>query len=248
MRSTNELVSIVTPVKITHNSQLSMLRRLLISINSQNYKKIELIISADESEKCHQEIIAQFEKQLNIKSFYDAPLGISANTNYAVSKASGSIIKILYQDDFLANKNAIARIERMLNNSDHAWLLSSSNHFFETTGRTEKKMVPRFAPELFQGRNTISSPSVVSFKAKKFVPFSSELQVVLDIEWYVRMLHHFGHPLIDKKVSITNGVHEYQAQNFLKSKSSRELELLRNMHSAGLYASTGIQKNCNCTH
>ena len=223
-----------------------MLRRLLKSVQMQNYRNVEVILTLDESQNNLDKVIAEFEKDVKISSFYDAPLGISANTNFAVSKARGSIIKVLYQDDFLSDKYVITRIVRKFKRSGKSWLLSGSNDFYENTGKFSKRIIPKFSHELFEGKNTISSPSVASFRAEKFVPLSVELNMMLDIDWYLRMLHNFGPPIVDRRISVTNGVHNYQAQRAFQKGLLLELELMRSMHDEEITFVHNVLKDCKC--
>ena len=79
------------------------LNQLLI----QDFKNFEVIVS-DQSKNNEIKVLCdRYKNSLNLKYYpnTDGKKQASANTNYAMKKASGDIIKILFQDDYLFSKN-----------------------------------------------------------------------------------------------------------------------------------------------
>ena len=92
------------------------------------------------------------------------------------------------------------------------------------------------------GNNTFSSPSVAIFYRECFVPFDTRLSYLVDCEWYVRMIHNFGSPVLRKSLDIVNRLHESQATHDFKHLLSREIPIAKSSHSALDLRS----KECSC--
>lgn len=134
----------------------------------------------------------------------------SANLNFAFSKSSGEIIKILFQDDFFMDELALARIvARFDENPRSMWLVSGCSHsldglsFFAT-------MVPRYHNDIHLGSNTISSPSVLSLRRSAWLGFDTRLRWLLDVDYYKAMHDAFGAPIIVNESLVANGIGHHQ--------------------------------------
>ena len=75
----------------------------------QNFKNFEVII-ADQSKNDKIKLLSEkYQDQLNLKYYLNSTgkKQCAANTNYAMEKASGKIIKIIFQDDYLFSNDAL---------------------------------------------------------------------------------------------------------------------------------------------
>jgi hypothetical protein len=221
------------------------LHQLLDTISSQTFEDFELVVSLDSRSPLPfnlSELPSSLLNKCRLKFLPSAETGISANTNFSINAASGKYIKIMFQDDLFADSESLYKIIRALDVSQRAWLISASDHFDERTKLRGPVFTPRLKKGLFRGINSISSPSVVALRSSAFLEFECSLSLMMDCEWYVRMVHNYGKPVILEEVTVINRLHSNQAQRLLDSTLADEIETLRKLHNK-----TGMRKTgCLC--
>lgn len=129
--SNTPLVSIVV---LTYNSGKFVLETLN-SILSQDYPRIELLVSDDGSKDNTCEIVEnwilenskQFERCNLIKSFYNR--GTCSNYNQGVFNSHGDYIKTIDGDDILNSNHAISDYVAYIKNSNHEICISDVEVF-----------------------------------------------------------------------------------------------------------------------
>lgn len=238
-------ISICIPVHLRHDSDLYFLKEAMESIRIQDFKNHETILSVDQATNSQIDEIEKFisETQFaNAKIYLSFGRGISRNLNNAVKRANYEIVKILFQDDFLTDSKSLSRTAKKLVLSNQKWLVSSSAHLFVDEPSRKWILKPNFSVSIMNGKNTVSGPSVVTIFKSAFLPFDENLELMMDCEWYVRNIHHYGFPAILRKPSVTNRVHANQHQNVVGKDLRAETELLRSRHDK-----TELSKgNCSC--
>ena len=121
--------------------------------------------------------------------------------------ASGRILKILFQDDFLCSDTALEQIAAGFADPAQKWLLCGSGVCRD--GKTvENPMVPQLNPRLRFGRNTVSSPSVLALRAEVGLHFDESLIWLMDVEFYDRCAQQLGAPVILPETLVANRLHE----------------------------------------
>ena len=237
------LISVVTPVHISTQDQLDYLRKLIYSFSKQTYKKKELIISDDLSDPRVEEICNKLKTpKLNVRYIPSPEKGISKNTNFAISKAHGKLVKILFQDDFFTNRFALLLTWIRLCLSRKYWHVSGSINFQQSTHQFINRFKPRMSNALLDGKNYISSPSVVTFKSVALVDFCPNLDYLMDCEWYLRMSHNYGTPIFGKCTFIANRLHADQATSWAREKLQSESSFSKKLHDETRMDS----RNCKC--
>lgn len=195
--------------------------KCLDSIISQSYENIEVVITdnSDDDE------IRRFTERyaMPIKFFKNPKKGICPNTNEAIKRATGSIIKVLYMDDQLASKNALQLIvEAFSADKTRYWLVTACEH---THGKDRfNKIVPKYSDSLKKGVNTIGAPSVLAFRNDNPLLFNENLTWVLDCDLYCRLFNCHGEPIILKDVGVLIGIHAGQATNIIDDETKRKEE------------------------
>ncbi len=227
-------ISICIPVFLRQESDLPFLRELLQSIRSQSFKQYEVVLCEDSKSRLHLQDLDLTEfgflkDELTILK--SETTGISANTNSAVRFAKGKYIKLMFQDDLFAHPSALKNIFAALEISNKKWLLCGSDHLDQITGNFGPIMVPKLRKTLFEGINSVSSPSVVAFDRDYFLDFSNLLSLMMDCEWYIRMVHNFGQPIILRRRTVINRLHTNQAQHSLKTSLKSDLNIVSSLHS-----------------
>lgn len=184
-------LSIVTP---THDipEREFFLNRIQQSLESQTFQDFEWIVTNEGT-------------------------GMAPNTNAAIKKAKGEIVKILFMDDFLAHPHAL---QNLADNFTGRWLATGCNH---TDGiHTFNPHIPEWNDRMKEGINTIGSPSVVAFENNEPLLFDENLSFMLDADLYVRLFERYGYPTLMDSIDVTIGLHPMQTTNVLSDNEKQE--------------------------
>lgn len=227
-----EFISVCVPVSIRHESQIQYFIELMDSLINQNYDLKEILVSDDQGTKEIEYICAKLrDSGINIQYTISNYTGIANNLNHCISMAKGDLIKIMFQDDFFITGNALSHIQETMSRAESSWYVSACNHYSQEKAIYFEDFFPKKSNRLLDGANSISSPSVVTFKSDQFLPFSDKLTYLIDCEWYLRMTHNFGLPIFDRELLISNRIHSDQATHWAKFKKDDEVVLSKLMHT-----------------
>src|SRR3990167_8882672 len=96
-------ISVCIPTYEMRGEAKKMLSRSFNMFKRQTLKDFEIVISDNSENDIVKNLCASPEyRSLNIKYLKNTRKGASTNTNNAMKKASGKLIKILHMDDYLA--------------------------------------------------------------------------------------------------------------------------------------------------
>lgn len=231
------LVSICIP---TYNGA-DYLAEALESVKNQTYKNIEVIISDDDSKDETLRICESFKAEVNfpVQIISHKPSGIGANWDNCVKDANGNYVKLLFQDDLLAEdciekmmavlikeKLDIVVCKRQIIDSDGKdlktdWLQRFGDlqkSFGIETGdfyRFTKKDLINIGKKQPNHFNFIGEPVTALFTKKLYGDigdFSSPLKQYLDLEYWLKVLDKYEIGIIGEKL-ISFRVHEMQSSN-----------------------------------
>lgn len=190
-------ISVVCPVWEAYGHGNELLNNALNSVKKQNYKDYEIVVTDDSEDNKIADLCDNFDvrylRNPNQK-------GMASNTNFAIREAKGDLIKILYQDDCLAEENSLQQIVANFKVNDN-WLITSSSN----------NPHPHFND---WNQNTLGSPSCLTIRNKDPLLFK-DLKYFLDLDYYRRMFTKFGNPKILNKIGIIIGLGTYQTTNHL---------------------------------
>jgi glycosyltransferase involved in cell wall biosynthesis len=225
-------VSICIPCYEQHGSGAMFLDFSLNRINWQTYKNIEVVISDHSEDIRVQEVAERWGHSLDIKYVrkrYNTKCP-SDNMNLAMKIATGDYIKLLFQDDYLFDEFAIEKTVKALEvQPDKMWLVSASEHSNDGVV-CYREFIPAWNDELLKGRNTISSPSVVTLRnVVDKVYFHEELIWLMDCAFYYDYDKKYGHPIFLKDVTVVNRTWSNQLTNTLsdEQKNVTEFEIIK---------------------
>lgn len=173
-------ISICIPVYDMPNSDF-FLKRCLDSIEKQTFTDFEVVITQDGK--------------------------MAENTNSAIKKAKGELIKILFMDDFLAHENSLQKIVDCFAGR---WLVTGCDNDLNS-----EPHLPSWNDQMISGVNTIGSPSVLTIKNEDPLLFDENMTWLLDCDYYQRMYKKFGVPLFLNDINVTIGVGDHQATNLM---------------------------------
>lgn len=196
-------LSVVIP---THDMEgkAYFLRRCLDSLWIQTFQNFEIVITDNSEDRVIEEIVGYYETGI---SYYKNPRkGMAQNTNEAIKRAKGRLVKILYMDDFL---NHNLSLEDIMKSFKGYWLVTDCVHYDGLA--FSKHHIPSYNEEIHLGKNTIGSPSVLTIKNEGHMLFDEEMTWLLDVDLYKRYYERYGPPTVLKDHNVVIGVGEHQA-------------------------------------
>ena len=182
----NPKISIVIPISDMKDGAY-FLWRAINSIMAQTFKDYEIVITKEGK--------------------------MAENTNAAIKKARGELIKILYMDDYLAHGNTLQEIVDNFTPKT-MWLASGCIH----DAGDGVLVNPHFATweeGVKTGGNTVGSPSVITLRNGLGMYFDERMSWLLDCEFYGRMYDKYGAPKILNSPDIVIGLGSHQMTNLL---------------------------------
>jgi glycosyltransferase involved in cell wall biosynthesis len=202
------------------------LQRLLDSISRQTFKNFEVVVS-DHAIGDENRIVCEAYRQIIALKYFrnESDRGSSSsNLNSAIKHATGEWIKPVFQDDFFLTSSALAQIVDFLEAKPTVgWFATGSIQMFEG-GALANPFIPFWSKELYLGKNTISSPSVIGFNEKyKHILFSKELIWLMDIDFYLNLSEEAGVPEVLPQILVVNSVWSGSVSN-VTSDSLKEAE------------------------
>ena len=208
------------------------LEQSLSNLSHQSFQNFEVVVSDQSDGDSVAHTCKAFAERLNIKHlcFSDGPRQASANTNNAVRHARGEVVKILFQDDILARHDSLELTTQAFD-EDAVWMVCGSAVTYDGQNAI-KPMVPQMHPQIRFGKNTISSPSVLSMRRKKALEFDEHLIWLMDVEMYHRLNKTYGSPKIVPETLVLNRLHDGQISNTGVTAELRrnELSYVRHKH------------------
>lgn len=189
----NPKVSIAVPYHQTPNTAF-FLSRLLTSIHQQTFKDYEIILTND---------------------------GLMAeNTNSAMRKATGELIKILYMDDYFYSPDSLEEIVKAFT-KDTIWLATGCIHQLGQEAPVRPHL-PEYTDDIETGNNKIGSPSVITLRNEGKLFFDEKLSYLLDCDLYKRYNATYGKPTLINDLNVVIGLHENQVSNTMTKREKLE--------------------------
>jgi glycosyltransferase involved in cell wall biosynthesis len=176
------------------------LRQLLQTIQVQSHNNYEVIISDHSTDNNIMNVVNNFNNKKFHHIFNSNFKGSSSgNVNFAIKNSNGNKIKVMFQDDFFVNKDALSIINEQLN--EHAWVISSCIHYKTATKEFFRPHYPYWQDDIKKGNNTLGGPSVLSFQ-KCDAWFDINLLWFMDIDFYYKLFKIYGKPFIENKILV----------------------------------------------
>jgi hypothetical protein len=219
-------------------------------IKDQSFKDFEVIISDHSEDNRIKNLCEEWSNFIDIKYFKNInKIGSSsANINYAISKANGEWIKILFQDDFLHDSESLSKINSFIeDNKNCNWLVTACDHSNDGI-TTYRKFYPTWHDKIYTGNNTLSSPSVVSIKNKKdnHNLFDEDLIWMMDVDFYQKLYMKYGEPYILNEITVVNRTWDQRLSDIIPlEKKNQELEKVINRYNKKIQIENIFSNICN---
>lgn len=198
MKNNTPKISVAIPIYDMKNGD-SFLRRIMQSLEMQTFRDFEIVITKDGK--------------------------MAENTNAAIKKCKGEIIKVLYQDDYLHHASSLQEI---VDNFKGGWLVTGCVHD-NGDGQKWNPHYPVFSPD--DDDNYIGSPSVLAFENKDPLLFDETMTWLLDHDLYKRLYARYGPPTILNSLNVVIGIGSHQVTNLLSDEvKMKEREYINKKH------------------
>lgn len=199
------------------------------SLWKQTYQNFEIVVT-DNSDDVVIESICDYYKT-GIRYYRNLIKGMAQNTNEAIRRSKGELIKILYMDDYLAHDKSLLKIVNSFADDDY-WLVTGCTHIKLGDNFTQNLHYPTYSEDIHTGNNTIGSPSVLTIRNDHPLMFDENLTWLLDCDYYRRMYEIHGEPTIIRDVNVILGLHPYQATNTMgEERKQMEYQYMLNKYA-----------------
>jgi glycosyltransferase involved in cell wall biosynthesis len=188
------------------------LERLLRSIERQKYKNYEVVVTDDSPDDSVKELISHFADMPAINYYRNKfTLGTPENWNEAIRKATGTWIKLMHDDDWFANDDALQIFyEATVIKEDCGFFFSAYTNVFENSNSRKTvniglpgRFLLRLNPLNLFKTQYIGNPSCTLIRRNVNQLYDSDFKWVVDFEFYIRCLkeikkyHYIRIPLIN---------------------------------------------------
>jgi glycosyltransferase involved in cell wall biosynthesis len=214
------MISIAIPCYEMKGVGADMLEYSFVSIEKQNYKDFEVVISDHSVDYKIGELCKKWSKRflINYCRFEEKRGSAVANTNNSIKMCRGDLIKILYQDDYFYDADSLRRtVESFVEGA--GWLVSTYIH---TRDRDTyfNIHVPHIHDRIHL-KNLIGFPSCVTIQNKDVIFFNEDLDWAFDCEYYKRLYIKYGAPVLLEDITVVNYLWEGQLSNSWVNPSQR---------------------------
>jgi hypothetical protein len=224
--SKRKTLSICLPTYEMHGLGEKYLCQSLDILVTQTFKHFDVVISDNSVNDGIKKVCEEYKGKLDIKYFkHPGKKEMSPNTNYAIQKATGVLLKILFQDDYLYGNDALKTIVDNFDLHKDQWLVTACTHT-KNTRQFFRPFYPKYNSKIHMGRNTISSPSVLTLKNNndKTFLFDENLKWFMDVDYYKRLHNAYGEPKIVNTICTVNRVGAHQTTNRDATEELRKTE------------------------
>ena len=222
------LISICIPAY----KRLNYLQRLFISIEHQTFKNFEVIVTDDSPDENVENFVKSYSNVFNVSYYKNIKtLGTPENWNEGIRNAKGTWIKLMHDDDWFANENALQIFyEATLKNPECSFIFSGYNNISETKDFKEtillkwagRILLKWSSLNLFK-KQYIGNPSCTLIKKDIDLFYDNRFQWVVDFEFYIRCLKKVKKYYYINKPLINVGINEEQVTNYTFRKPEVEI-------------------------
>jgi len=183
------------------------MRELLDSIKTQTFQDLEIVVSDQSKNDKILNACKEYSNDFDFKYVKYSGNIPCENINIALDECEGEIIKPMFSDDLFVVDNALEILDKEYKKTGCSW--SFSGFCGTKDGKTfYDERVPQWTDYMLEGRNLLSSPSVVSFLRNSKQHFDENLKLLLDTEFYHRMRWENGVPHIISDALVANRDHD----------------------------------------
>lgn len=199
-------LSVAIPTHDMKDKQF-FLARSLDALWNQTFQDFEIVVTDNSDDDSLKEVCDWYKT--GIRYYKNPNKGMAQNTNEAMRRSKGELIKILYLDDFMAHNSAL---EEIVDSFEGYWLVTACEHT-KNKGDRFTEHYPKYSEDIHTGNNTIGSPSVLTLLNKRLLFFDENMTWLLDCDLYKRYYDKYGPPTILNDINVVMGLGSHQATN-----------------------------------
>jgi len=226
------MISIAMPTYESFGRGVEFLDFQFQKFLEQTHKDFEIVISDHSKDDNLENLCKKYNNLLDINYERNEERrgNFTYNTNEAMKRCKGDIIKILYQDDFLWDESSLEKINNAFD-EDTKWLVTSCEHTHDGVN-FHREHHPAYNEEIYSGKNTIGNPSVLSVRKDEEMLFFDERMIwTVDVDYYKRLHDKFGAPTILKEVTVAIRLWDKQLTHLIPAQiKQREVALSVEKH------------------
>ena len=229
-------LSVCIPTYEMGGKGVEFLKESFLGLRMQTFEDFEIVISdhsKDDSIKNFCESVSK-KSSMNINYFRNVERrgSSSVNINNAIKYAIGEVIKVLFQDDYICDKDCLKLIYERFKNPDVNWVVNGTVHTSDTK-YFFNPMVPKYNDKIYLGNNTISSPSVLAIRNKNVLIFDESLSWLMNVDYYKRLFDKYGLPEIVENILVVNRLWDGQisTSQITQDIVDKEVAYMRRKHS-----------------
>ena len=199
--------SIAIPTHDRGENGPKWLRELLDSLRAQTFQDFDIVVSDQSRNDLILDTCKEYSDDFDftfVRYEGDVP---SENINVGLNECTGKIVKIMFSDDVFVTEDALETIHKEYDRIGCKWMFSGFCGTADGANFHDLR-VPVWADRTLEGRNLLSSPSVVSFLNECKLEFDTELKLLLDVDFYHRMRWNHGMPHLISHVLVANREHD----------------------------------------
>ena len=203
----------------THSMQDAsfFFQRCLDSLWNQTYQNFDIVVTDNSEDDLIEKICEWYKTGI---TYYRNPIkGMAPNTNEAIKRSHGNLIKILYMDDYLYRENVLEEISKKFKGG---WLISGADN----------NPSPEWTRDITTGNNRLGSPSALTIENNEPLLFDETLTWLLDCDLYARLHGRYGKPTVMSGRSIGIGLGPHQMTHLI----SDEIKLSEHSYLEQKYA------------
>jgi len=114
-------------------------------------------------------------------------------------------------------------------------LVCGCNHTHDDGITHSNPMTPYWNDAIKRGVNTISSPSVLSFRNNNPCLFDENLTMLMDCDMYQQLFVRYGLPTILSDCLVTNRIHKHQISTLYNQDIWEEISHVNNKNYSNLW-------------
>lgn len=220
-------ISICIPTYEMNGLGHVFLRHSFEILKNQTFKDFDVVVSDHSKDNLIQNLCEEYKNTLDI-SYHRNTTNFgssSANINNAIKNAHGTLIKVLFQDDFLYSPHSLEDIVTNFDTTKDMWLVTPSEHTTDGV-HFSRPFFPTYNNNIHLGKNTMSSPSVLTIRNKNPLLFDEKLVWLMDCDYYKRCYNAYGLPKITKEINVVNRTGQHQVSNTVINMAIKIKELL----------------------
>lgn len=234
--ASRKLLSVCIPTYEIRGLGPEFLGHSLEVLARQTFTDFDVVISDSSRDQSIRNVCAEYQNRLDLHYFRnDNPVtGLARNTNNAILKATGQLIKIIFQDDFLYDEHSLAETVKHFDLQRDRWLVTACIHTDD--GRNFFRPHPaRYNHKIHLGKNTIGSPSVLTIKNDHPFMFDVNLKWLVDCDYYKRCFEAFGSPKVVEVITtvIRLGNHQITNTEATETLQQKEYAYVTNKYQEG---------------